>query len=76
MQTKLISIKQASELLGVSERQVYNLEANDTKFPRRIQLSARCVRFDLGELQEWIDQRRGQAHRSPTDQSCQPSLAA
>ncbi len=75
MQTQLISIKQASEVLGVSERQIYNLEAQDKSFPQRIQLSSRCVRFDLGDLQKWIAQRR-QAHRAPTGQSCQPSLAA
>lgn len=73
---QLITIKKAAQILGVCERQIYHLEARDKDFPQRIQLSARCVRLDLDDLNQWISLRRGQILGASSDQSCQPNPAA
>jgi prophage regulatory protein len=36
---------------------IYELEQRG-EFPRRFYLTARCVVWDLAEVEDWIDQRR------------------
>jgi len=56
---KLLSVKQVADLLGVSPRTCWRLaaaaEAGLSSFPRPLRLSAKCVRWRLGDLRAYVD---------------------
>lgn len=49
----LLSAVESANFLGVSERLFHDIR-HRPGFPRPVQLSPRCVRWRLDELQEWI----------------------
>ncbi|MGO2958631.1 MAG: helix-turn-helix transcriptional regulator [Acetobacter sp.] len=56
---QLLSIKEVSAMLGVTERTVYRL-CDEEGFPSKYKLSVRCIRWDKAEVTAWLDTRRTQ----------------
>lgn len=48
---------QLREMVPLADTTIYELEKRG-EFPRRFRLSARCVVWDQGEVEEWLDERR------------------
>lgn len=44
-------------IVPLADTTIYELEQRG-EFPRRFYLTARCVVWDLAEVEDWIDQRR------------------
>jgi prophage regulatory protein len=53
------------QIVPLAETTIYELEQRG-EFPRRFNLTARCVVWDLEEIEAWIDTRK-QASRSGQD---------
>ena len=53
---KLIGYKQAAEVLGLTVSTLYSKVCR--KEIPHYRFSGRCVRFDLDELEKWIDEHR------------------
>ncbi len=68
---RLIDKRELKLLVGFSHQHILRLEKAG-KFPRRIQISENSVRWRLGDIQDWIEQRKlivPLAHRDdPTQQ--------
>jgi prophage regulatory protein len=45
------------QLVPLADTTIYDLEQRG-EFPRRFNLTARCVVWDLGEVQAWLEARR------------------
>lgn len=45
------------ELVPLADSTIYEMEQRG-EFPRRFALSPRCIVWDLGEIEAWIDERR------------------
>lgn len=59
MKTKvLINRKKLLAMIPLSERTIYNLEQRG-EFPRRIVLTSRNIAWDLNEIEQWIESRKG-----------------
>lgn len=54
---KLLSLKQVSDLLGLSKTQIYRL-MNLGDFPRPLKLSERSVRWPVDDVNAWVDSKR------------------
>jgi prophage regulatory protein len=52
------------QLVPLADTTIYDLEQRG-EFPRRFNLTARCVVWDLGEVQAWLEARRlaSEAHQ-------------
>lgn len=50
--TILVSVTDAADLLGVSERTIHELRRRPD-FPKPVELGRRCVRWHLEELRAW-----------------------
>lgn len=60
---KVITIKELSELLGVSRSTIYdwlNVKSKryDPTFPQKIKLGGSSVRFSLNDVEAWIESKR------------------
>ncbi len=53
MTQSLIDYKTVSKLTGLSRSTIYRIEKAG-KFPQRIALSNRCVRWPLLEVNDWV----------------------
>lgn len=54
MATKLIRIEEVSEMTGLKKSALYQRISENT-FPSPIKLGARCSRWNLVEVQKWIE---------------------
>lgn len=54
---KAIRRAELRRIVPLADTTIYELEQRG-EFPRRFYLTARCVVWDLAEVEEWIDQRR------------------
>jgi prophage regulatory protein len=54
---KAIRRAELRQIVPLADTTIYELEQRG-EFPRRFYLTARCVVWDLTEVEEWIDQRR------------------
>ena len=54
---RLIDKHELKLLVGLSHQHILRLEKS-SKFPRRIQISANSVRWRLGDILDWITERR------------------
>lgn len=54
MQSEILRPPQAAAYIGVSVRQLYNIERADPDFPRKIVFSPRCVGFRRESLDAWL----------------------
>jgi prophage regulatory protein len=57
-------------IVPLADTTIYELEQRG-EFPRRFNLTARCVVWDLAEVEEWLDERRrasetAQLQRAPS----------
>ena len=48
---------QLREMVPLADTTIYELERRG-EFPKRFRLSARCVVWDQGEVEAWLDERR------------------
>ncbi|MQB07974.1 AlpA family phage regulatory protein [Agrobacterium tumefaciens] len=48
---------QLREIVPLADTTIYDMEQRG-EFPRRFYLTARCVVWDLGEVEAWLEQRR------------------
>ena len=55
---------QLRELVPLADTTIYDMEQRG-EFPQRFYLTARCVVWDLAEVEAWLDERR-QASRART----------
>lgn len=53
---QLLSEKQAAKLLGISDRTLRNWRVRGGG-PKFVRVSARCIRYKRGDLQDWIDRK-------------------
>lgn len=54
---KVLRPREAAEYLGISLRQLYNIEERDKRFPRKIIFSKRCVGFSRDSLDAYLQQK-------------------
>jgi prophage regulatory protein len=54
---KTVRRAELRQIVPLSDSTIYDLEQRG-EFPRRFYLTARCVVWDLTEIEEWIRQRR------------------
>ena len=54
---RLLSVEEAAQFLGISPRTLYNQSAPGSKkpFPVRAKRVGRAVRFDLRDLEKYVD---------------------
>lgn len=57
MQSQILRPPQAAAYIGVSLRQLYNIERADPDFPRKIVFSPRCVGFRRHAIDEWLERK-------------------
>lgn len=56
---RLLSVKQASAALGVSESTLWRLAATvDSNIPKPIKLTGSLTRWDSSEIDAWIESRK------------------
>ncbi|PZP54080.1 MAG: transcriptional regulator [Agrobacterium fabrum] len=63
---RTIRRQQLRELVPLADTTIYDMEQRG-EFPERFYLTARCVVWDLAEVEAWLDGRR-QASRAKTIQ--------
>lgn len=51
---------QLREIVPLADSTIYEMEQRG-EFPRRFRLSPKCVVWDLGEVEAWLDARRANA---------------
>jgi prophage regulatory protein len=54
---KTIRRHQLRQIVPLADSTIYELEQRG-EFPRRFRLSPKCVVWDLGEVEAWLDARR------------------
>ena len=54
MQSEILRPPQAAAYIGVSVRQLYNIERADPDFPKKIRFSPRCVGFRREAMDAWL----------------------
>ena len=54
---RLIRRGELRTIVPLADTTIYEMEQRD-EFPRRFNLTPRCVVWDLAEVEAWIDQRR------------------
>lgn len=57
---KTIRRKQLREMIPLADSTIYEMEQRG-QFPRRFALSARCIVWDLAEVEAWLMARRASA---------------
>lgn len=67
---QLIRRDELRRIVPLSDTTIYELEQRGA-FPKRLFLTSRCVAWDLGEIEAWIEERRrlsegGAIERAPT----------
>jgi prophage regulatory protein len=66
---KTIRRKQLREMVPLADSTIYEMEQRG-EFPRRFALSPRCVVWDLGEVEAWLEARR----KRPIDRAKGPDV--
>ncbi|WP_145615354.1 helix-turn-helix transcriptional regulator [Nitrospirillum bahiense] len=64
VQTRTIRRHQLREIVPLADTTIYDMEQRG-EFPQRFYLTSRCVVWDLGEVEAWLEARR-QASRAKT----------
>src|ERR1700744_1671014 len=66
---RTIRRRQLHEMVPLADSTIYEMEQRG-EFPRRFALSPRCVVWDLGEVEAWLEARR----RAPAIQADPPNV--
>lgn len=56
--TRVIRLRDVTEITGLSAATVWRLARNDGKFPKPFQLSPGATVWDCAELMEWLETRK------------------
>ena len=70
---KAIRRAELRRIVPLADTTIYELEQRG-EFPRRFYLTARCVVWDLAEVEEWIDQRRRASEASLIKRAPSPDV--
>lgn len=54
---RLLTVKEASKYLAISDRTLYSLTVAGRI--KAVRIGARCVRYDIGDLDEFIQKMKG-----------------
>lgn len=54
---RMIRRQELRELVPLADTTIYEMEQRG-EFPRRFALSPRCIVWDLGEVEAWLERRR------------------
>lgn len=61
------------ELVPLADTTIYELEQRG-EFPRRFNLTARCVVWDLSEVEAWLDDRRRASNAALIERAAAPDV--
>lgn len=61
------------QIVPLSETTIYEMERHG-EFPRRFNLTPRCVVWDLDEVEKWIEARKQAAHTSSEMAAVKPDV--
>lgn len=61
------------QLVPLADTTIYELEQRG-EFPRRFNLTARCVVWDLAEVEAWLDERRKASDASTLSRAPSPDV--
>lgn len=61
------------QIVPLSETTIYEMERRG-EFPRRFNLTPRCVVWDLDEVERWIEARKQAAHTSSAMAAVKPEV--
>ncbi|TCL06971.1 helix-turn-helix transcriptional regulator [Sodalis ligni] len=61
------------QIVPLSETTIYEMERRG-EFPRRFNLTPRCVVWDLDEVEKWIEACKQAAHTSPAMAAVKPDV--
>ena len=69
MESKLLTLRQVAELVSLSRTTIWRLERSG-RFPRRLQVSTKAVRWNQAEIFDWIESRplAGELENDPGDE--------
>lgn len=71
--TRTIRRHQLREIIPLADTTIYELEQRG-EFPRRFYLTPRCVVWDLGEVEAWLESRRNASNAKTTPRSPIPDV--
>jgi len=72
-QARAIRRQQLRQIVPLSDTTIYELEVRG-HFPRRFNLTNRCVAWDLVEVEAWIEQRRQESLAGTVAKSPAPDI--
>jgi len=72
-QTHPIRRRELHQIVPLSDTTIYELERQG-RFPRRFNLTNRCVAWDLFEVEAWIEQRRQESLAGTVAKSPAPDI--
>lgn len=55
---RLLTVKEAAQFLGISQRTLHSYSTTHGGEIPVVHLSKRCIRFDVSDLQNFIEQRK------------------
>ncbi|WP_225248287.1 helix-turn-helix transcriptional regulator [Mesorhizobium sp. J8] len=70
---RTIRRSQLKEIVPLSDTTIYEMEQRG-EFPRRFNLTPRCVVWDLAEVEAWIEQQRNASSAGRTQLSNAPDV--
>lgn len=57
---ELVTTQEIADLLKIKPDRVRALEKSDASFPRAIRVTKRTLRWDMSEIESWINRNREQ----------------
>lgn len=70
---RMIRRHELRQIIPLADTTIYELEQRG-EFPRRIALTARCVVWDLSEVEAWIEKRLSKVDRPPVARAPHPDV--
>ncbi len=65
---------QLRDIVPLADTTIYEMEQRG-EFPRRFYLTSRCVVWDLGEVEAWLEGRRNASHKKTIKTAPSPNVA-
>lgn len=70
---RMIRRTQLRQLVPLADTTIYEMEQRGD-FPRRFNLSPRCVVWDLAEVQNWVAERRSASNTATNTRAAPPDV--
>ncbi|ENO87660.1 helix-turn-helix transcriptional regulator [Thauera linaloolentis] len=70
---RTIRRRELHQIVPLAETTIYEMEQRG-EFPRRFRLTARCVVWDLEEVEAWIESRKQASRSAETDTAPGPDV--